>query len=234
MEAFYSLTYRYLQQACISDTIRYAYAASASPVRIYAQAISTWVVLHPAPPLSLFCRKCNINVPIGAGNFSLVYNTHLALGYHALADFYFAVLNFCPMHMARTGDQTSQLSGLRATATVKVALRKVIGSQQVDVDVGDAKVRRAICRPGIPRRERPDIHSTPLSTSLPLESADRLLSGGMVPLGAVHNISTQQFILDGLENSKWPSKQYPFHKLWLEILFPVCYVEDVVHLDVND
>lgn len=135
--------------------------------------------------------------------------------------------------MARTGDQRSQLSGVRATATVEVALGNVIGSEQVDVDVGDAKVRPAICRPGIPRRERPDVHSTPLSTSLPLESGDRLLSGGIVPLGAMHNISIQPFVRDGLENSKWSSKQYPFHKLWLEMLFPVCHVEDIVHSHVH-
>lgn len=65
--------------------IRCAYAAAACPGRNYAQAISAWTLLHPAVPLSPFCRKCNIRIPIGASNFSLVYNTHLALGDHPLA-----------------------------------------------------------------------------------------------------------------------------------------------------
>lgn len=117
-----------------------------APGRIYAQAISAWALLHPAAPLSPFCRKCNIHVPIGASNFSLVYNTHLALGDQPLGS---SFLNFGPMHLTRASE-------IRAVWTPCQCRRPSV-LQRLDVHVDDAKVRPAICCPGVPRRERPHV-----------------------------------------------------------------------------
>lgn len=89
----------------------------------------------------------------------------------------------------------SEIRGAWARSHYRGRCQCPLGSQRLDVEVGDAKVRPAISRPHIPRRERPDI---PLRCQRHFQEFEScIISGGIVSRGGCAQEVNHGFILAG-------------------------------------
>lgn len=164
--------------------IRCAYAAAACPGRNYAQAISAWALLHPAAPLSPFCRKCNLHVLIGAFEFQprLQYalgTWRVPLGGSLLAAFEFW------SHASDTGSRyQSCLDSLPMPSSI--GPQHLSGLMSMLTMPSSAQLFAVLAFRG----GKGHVCSTPLSISFPCEFGSCVLGGGIILLTTVRRIST--------------------------------------------
>lgn len=150
--------------------IRCAYAAAGYPGRIYAQAMSAWALLHPAVPLSPFCRKCNIHRPHWNLKFQPRLRYALGTWRQPLGSVFSAASNFGSSHLTRASWTQSCLDSLPLSVlSGSTSMWAMPSSAQPSAASWHSAAGKAKAR-----------SSTPLSTPLTRDFGGIILSGRIV------------------------------------------------------